>query len=190
MSDSGFPSMTALLGLLAVAGYQNRDKIGEWIGGLQGGGSGMNPSGALPSGTGAPTGAGYPQQQSQGHPQASGGYGQASGSQGSGSPIENILAGLRGQHSDANSFLGGAVGNLVDKFRQAGHGQVADSWVASGPNREITAPDLESAIGSDTLSTLQQRTGLSRDEILARLSRELPGAVDRYTPDGRLPNPA
>ena len=30
----GFPSMTALLGLLAVAGYQNRDKIAEILGGL------------------------------------------------------------------------------------------------------------------------------------------------------------
>ena len=30
----GFPSMTALLGLLAVAGYQNRDKIAEMLGGL------------------------------------------------------------------------------------------------------------------------------------------------------------
>ena len=29
----GFPSMTALLGLLAVAGYQNRDKLGELLGG-------------------------------------------------------------------------------------------------------------------------------------------------------------
>ena len=29
----GFPSMTALLGLLAVAGYQNRDKIAEMLGG-------------------------------------------------------------------------------------------------------------------------------------------------------------
>jgi hypothetical protein len=27
----GFPSMTALLALLAVAGYQNRDKIAEWL---------------------------------------------------------------------------------------------------------------------------------------------------------------
>ena len=27
----GFPSMTALLGLLAVAGYQNRDKIAEYL---------------------------------------------------------------------------------------------------------------------------------------------------------------
>ena len=31
----GFPSMTALLGLLAIAGYQNRDKIAEMLGGGQ-----------------------------------------------------------------------------------------------------------------------------------------------------------
>ena len=30
----GFPSMTALLGLLAIAGYQNRDKIAEMLGGV------------------------------------------------------------------------------------------------------------------------------------------------------------
>jgi hypothetical protein len=33
--NRGYPSMTALLGLLAIAGYQNRDKIAEWIGGAQ-----------------------------------------------------------------------------------------------------------------------------------------------------------
>ena len=27
----GYPSLTPLLGLLAVAGYQNRDKIAEWL---------------------------------------------------------------------------------------------------------------------------------------------------------------
>ena len=30
----GLPSMTALLGLLAIAGYQNRDKLAEIFGGL------------------------------------------------------------------------------------------------------------------------------------------------------------
>ncbi|WP_055045262.1 YidB family protein [Devosia sp. A16] len=34
------PSLLALLGLLAVAGYQNRDKIGEALKGLQGSGTG------------------------------------------------------------------------------------------------------------------------------------------------------
>jgi len=32
-----------------------------------------------------------------------------------------------------------------------------------------------------------ERTGLSRDELLSRLTRELPAAVDKFTPDGRLP---
>ena len=35
MSD-GYPSMTALLGLLALAGYQNRDKIAEMLRGEHG----------------------------------------------------------------------------------------------------------------------------------------------------------
>jgi uncharacterized protein YidB (DUF937 family) len=37
------------------------------------------------------------------------------------------------------------------------------------------------------LDTLTQQTGLSREEILSRLSRELPRAVDQYTPEGRIP---
>ena len=32
--NRGMPSMVALLGLLAVAGFQNRDKIAEALGGL------------------------------------------------------------------------------------------------------------------------------------------------------------
>jgi uncharacterized protein YidB (DUF937 family) len=37
------------------------------------------------------------------------------------------------------------------------------------------------------LAQLEQQTGLSQEELLARLSRELPSAVDKYTPEGRLP---
>jgi uncharacterized protein YidB (DUF937 family) len=48
-------------------------------------------------------------------------------------------------------------------------------------------PQLEQAFGSDVLETLSRQTGLSREELLARLSRELPDAVDKYTPQGRIP---
>jgi uncharacterized protein YidB (DUF937 family) len=37
------------------------------------------------------------------------------------------------------------------------------------------------------LGELAQRTGLSEEEILSRLSKTLPDAVDKYTPDGKLP---
>jgi uncharacterized protein YidB (DUF937 family) len=43
----GLSSMTALLGLLAVAGYQNRDKIAEVLGGLGKGTTGATGGGGL-----------------------------------------------------------------------------------------------------------------------------------------------
>jgi uncharacterized protein YidB (DUF937 family) len=75
----------------------------------------------------------------------------------------------------------------VERFKQTGHGDVADSWVGTGPNKQVAPHDLENAIGSDVLEDLTRHTGLSREEILQRLSRDLPEAVDKYTPEGRLP---
>ncbi len=43
---NSMPSLTALLGLVAVAGYQNRDKISEFVKGLSGGSS---PTAAAPA---------------------------------------------------------------------------------------------------------------------------------------------
>jgi uncharacterized protein YidB (DUF937 family) len=154
--DSGFPSMTALLGLLAIAGYQNRDKISEMLKGVTGGNE---------VGNGAPAGA---------SPKTG---------------LEGVLAGLGKSVSGAGAggLLGGGLGELLDRFKESGHGDVADSWVRTGPNQEIAPPQVKKAIGDDVLDTLAQQTGLPKDEILKRLSRELPSAVDRYTPNGRLP---
>jgi hypothetical protein len=58
MSSRGYPSMTALLALLAMAGYQNRDKIAEWVKSAQGKmsapgqGPGGAPGGSLPGSLG------------------------------------------------------------------------------------------------------------------------------------------
>ncbi len=84
-------------------------------------------------------------------------------------------------------LLGGGLSELTDRFRANGHADTVDSWVGSGPNREVAPNDLEQAIGPDVLADLQERTGLPRDELLSRLSRELPHAVDQYTPEGRVP---
>jgi uncharacterized protein YidB (DUF937 family) len=154
----GFPSMTALLGLLAIAGYQNRDKLSEMIGGLGGGASG------------APGGAG--------------GLGSAGGAGGLGG-LGGLLSGLGG--AGAGGLLSGGLGELVDRFKQNGHGETAESWVGTGPNKEVAPHQLEQAIGPDVLDNLTKQTGLSREELLSRLSRELPQAVDKYTPEGRIP---
>ncbi|HEX2725722.1 MAG TPA: YidB family protein [Beijerinckiaceae bacterium] len=150
----GFPSMTALLGLLAIAGYQNRDKIAEMIGGATGQG-----------------GAGSPQ-----------GGGQRKVPAG----LDNLLGGLGG--GGLGGLLGGGLSDLVENFRRAGQGDVADSWVGRGPNKQVTPQNLEQAIGPEVLATLSRETGLSHEELLSRLSRNLPEAVDKYTPDGRIPS--
>lgn len=60
-------------------------------------------------------------------------------------------------------------------------------WVSTGPNKPVQPAQIKQAIGPDVLGDLAQKTGLSEDEILLRLSQNLPEAVDKYTPDGRLP---
>jgi len=135
----GFPSMTALLGLLAVAGFQNRDKLAELIRNQTGGSTGGSSGGSAA-------------------PPAAGG------------------------------LLGGGLGELLEKFRQSGHGDAAESWVGPGRNKELAPSQLEGAIGPDVMAALQKQTGLSREEIVARLSKDLPRAVDELTPDGRLPS--
>jgi uncharacterized protein YidB (DUF937 family) len=84
-------------------------------------------------------------------------------------------------------LLNGGIGELLEKFKQSGQGETAQSWVNDGPNKDVSPPQLKQAIGPDVLAALEQQTGLSQEELLARLSRELPAAVDKYTPDGRLP---
>ena len=150
--NSGYPSMTALLGLLAMAGYQNRDKLAEWIGGAQ-----RNP--------GAPT--------------------QAPHSGAGATPPGNLGALLSG--TSVGALLSDGLRELVNAFKQQGQGDVADSWVSRGPNKPISPSQLEQAIGSDVLEDLSRQTGLSREEILSRLSNNLPEAVDKYTPEGRIP---
>ena len=148
----GFPSLTALLGLLAVAGYQNRDKIAEMLGGL-----GQNKPGAAGQG-------------------------------GIGGLLGQLSSSLGG--ASAGGVLSGGLSELIERFKQSGQAETAESWVKTGPNKPCTPSQLEQAIGPEVFDTLEKQTCLSREELLARLSRDLPDAVDKYTPQGRVPTEA
>jgi len=147
----GYPSLTALLGLLAIAGYQNRDKLAELLRGTD-----KKPGVATQGGIG--------------------GF------------LDQLRSSLGG--ATPGGILSGGLGELVDRFKQSGQGDKAESWVGTGPNKPVTPTQLEQAIGPEILESLSKQTGLSRNELLARLSRELPDAVDKYTPQGRLPTEA
>jgi uncharacterized protein YidB (DUF937 family) len=99
------PSMTALLGLLALAGYQNRDKLAELMKGASGN-------------TNQPD---------------------AGNQQG---PLGGLLGNLGGALSGGGvgALLSGGLGELLERFKQNGQGDAAESWVSKGPNKELPAP--------------------------------------------------
>ena len=102
-----------------------------------------------------------------------------------GNPSGGGLSGMLGGGL-GNLFKGG-LGGLLRQFQQNGQGDVVNSWVGKGPNQNISESDLAKSIGSEDIDALSRHTGLSRDDLLAGLRRELPGTIDELTPDGRLP---
>jgi len=123
---SRMPSLTALLGMLAIAGYQNRDKIAEMLKGV---GATENKPG---SGT---------------QPALGGVLGNLAG------------AGVTGGVGD---LLGGGLGELLERFKQTGLGEIAQSWINNGPNKDIAPPQLRQAIGADVLQPWRSKPAFRR----------------------------
>ena len=88
----------------------------------------------------------------------------------------------------SKAVSGTALGDILDRFRSAGAGSKVDSWVSTGPNQPIEPNDVEAAIDDDTLTSLSIQTGLSREELISRITRDLPEAVNKMTPNGQLPS--
>ncbi|KWV57707.1 hypothetical protein AS026_30870 [Rhizobium altiplani] len=156
--------LKALLSALVVAGYQNRDKIGEFLRGIQN-----------PQTTDGNASAGQP-----GSPKTAGGQGAIFSGPGG---LGDLLGGLT-----TGGILSGGLGDLLKTFQQNGHEDKAHSWVQPGPNVPIDNDQLSEALGPDVIKELAAKTGLSPQEILDRLSRDLPTAVDDLTPNGRVPD--
>jgi uncharacterized protein YidB (DUF937 family) len=116
--------MIALLGLLAVAGYQNRDRLGALFGQITG--QKGNDRATLPDRA-------------------------VEGSN------DGILGGLGNLFSGGG--IAGGLGELLDRFTGNGQGDVARSWVETGPNKEASTVQLESALGEDTIEALTRQTG-------------------------------
>ena len=91
--------------------------------------------------------------------------------------------------SDPGTILDG-LGGLVKQFQQKGLGDTIDTWINPGANKPVSSGQITDALGSDVVDQLAQRTGLSRDQVISELAKILPSAVDKLTPNGRLPTAA
>ena len=114
-------------------------------------------------------------------------------------PLSSILSGLTGgsgtSGSGGNLLLqlalmmlqqNGGLDGVLGKFRQAGMGAQADSWVGRGQNMNVSADQLQQVFGSGALSDIASQLGMSQQQAGSTMSQMLPELIDQLTPQGEV----
>ncbi len=96
--------------------------------------------------------------------------------------LADVLGGLL-----ANNSEGGGLQGLVEKFSQAGMGNVIQSWIGTGSNLPVSSEQISSVLGSDMVSGLAAKLGLDSNAASGQIAQMLPGLIDSLTPNGRIP---
>ncbi len=105
--------------------------------------------------------------------------GSLGGNAGGHTSLLQSVAGLVQQH--------GGLDGLLGTLQNGGLGEIASSWVSTGPNLPVQPHQLQSALGGGTLGALAQQLGLSPDAAASQLATALPLLVDKLTPTGTVP---
>jgi uncharacterized protein YidB (DUF937 family) len=101
--------------------------------------------------------------------------------------LTQVLGGQGGGSGQGdNQGQSGGLGGLIDRFKQAGLGHLADSWIGTGPNQPVSPDQLEHVFGRQQVETMAQQSGMGKGSFLSQLSQALPSVVDRMTPNGRI----
>src|ERR1700760_4229239 len=84
------------------------------------------------------------------------------------------------QHSVLSSVISwingpevGGVPGIVDKFKQAGLGHIADKWAPPGPNPPVSADQLQKVFSNEQVRAIAAKLGVDPDEALQHLSQML-----------------
>ena len=80
----------------------------------------------------------------------------------------------------------GGLGGMLDKFKQGGLAEQAASWVGKGENLPVSADQITSVLGNDTITAMAAKFGISTEELSGKIAQYLPEMVDKATPDGAV----
>lgn len=77
--------------------------------------------------------------------------------------------------------------NLMSRFKDKGLGNIFQSWVGTGKNEDVTPEQIKQGIGADQMKEMAKKANLPVDTLAAKLSKYLPGLIDKMTPGGKMP---
>lgn len=117
-----------------------------------------------------------------------------------GNPL-GMLSGLLGGGSKGNilnsvlgMFKGGddtpaadGMAKVVGEFESSGLGDQVQSWIGSGQNQPVSAQEVEQAMGPQ-VDQVAAQAGVSHQEAADGIAEVLPQAVDKLTPNGKMPD--
>jgi uncharacterized protein YidB (DUF937 family) len=98
-----------------------------------------------------------------------------------GEKLSGVVTSLLGQG-------GTGLAGLLEKFNKGGLGDLVQSWVGKGANKQLTAEQVKSVLGADTVSGVATHLGTSEDKAASKLAGALPQLVDKLTPKGEVPD--
>jgi len=106
--------------------------------------------------------------------------------------LDGLLGGAVGAEmaTVVNSFIQqhGGVQGIVAQLEKQGLGATVQSWVGTGPNQPISPDQVHQVFGSGSLAQIAAKAGLNPQELAQKLSQVLPTAIDKLTPEGRVPS--
>jgi uncharacterized protein YidB (DUF937 family) len=95
---------------------------------------------------------------------------------------QDLLQGVMGMFANSGGLAG-----LASAFQRGGLGHLVSSWISTGQNLPVSAAQITQVLGSQKVSELAAKVGLSPQAAGASLAQLLPALVDRMTPNGQIP---
>src|SRR4030095_2912605 len=80
----------------------------------------------------------------------------------------------------------GGLSGLVDRFRKTGLGDSVSSWLSGGASN-VSADQVEAALGRDTVTNLATKSGLTTSVAASALAFMIPRIIQRVSSGGTIP---
>ncbi|NOT48659.1 MAG: OmpA family protein [Acidobacteria bacterium] len=98
-----------------------------------------------------------------------------------------LLALLLGMIADPAK---GGFGGFIDRFKGAGLGSTANSWITTGDNEPLTEGQVEQVLGKDNIADAAAKAGAETGTATSAFASMIPHVVDTLTPDAQIPDEA
>jgi OmpA-OmpF porin, OOP family len=83
----------------------------------------------------------------------------------------------------------GGFSGFMQKFKDAGMGDIFSSWVGGSTNlKEIQPDQIAKVFGGDAISSMASKLGLPNSAVTNAAAGLLPGIVSKLTPGGQIPS--